>query len=76
MTPNGDEVASERAKAALHAVADDCAADFLGDGEADALLRIAVLAVADQKDETGGRRAPSGVRCQEVRAFPENRWRV
>ena len=40
----GQDFAGERAEAALHAVADDRAADLLGDGEADAHRRIAVAA--------------------------------
>ena len=34
--------------------------------------RIAVLAIADEKDEARRRRAPTGVRSEEVRAFPED----
>ena len=67
MPPVGQDFARERAEAALHAVADDRAADLLGDGEADALGRIAVAAIADEQDETRRRRAPAGVGGEEIR---------
>jgi len=47
------DFAGERSKPPLHPVADDRSADLLGDGEADALGRIAVGAVADQQNEAG-----------------------
>ena len=49
----GKIIAGERAQAALETVAHDCAADFLGDGEAYAHGRIAVIAAAELKDKTG-----------------------
>ena len=61
--------AGEGTEAALHAIADDGAADFLGDGETDSLGRVAVLAVSDEQDESRGCRAPAGVRSEEIRAF-------
>ena len=67
----GKDLAGQRAEAPLHAVADDRAADLLGDGEADALDRIAVLAVADEQDEAGRRRAPAGVGGEEIGALAE-----
>ena len=60
------------AEAALQAVADDGSADLLADREADALQGIAVLAIANEKDESRRRRAPAGVRSEKVRALPEN----
>ena len=66
------QLAGERAEAPLHAIADDGLADLLADGEADALQWIAVLAIADEKDEARRRRAPSGVRSEEVRALSKD----
>jgi len=72
MTANGHDFASERPETALHAVADDGLADLLADGESDALRGIAVVAVADEEDESRHRRAPTGVRSEKVRAFAED----
>src|SRR5436190_23570857 len=52
----------KRTEAALHAVADDGAADLPGHGKADAHRWIGILAVADQEDETGCRRALPAIR--------------
>jgi len=65
----GYELARQRAKAPLHAVADDGAADLLGNCEADAHRWVRILAVADEQDETGHRRAQAAVRGDEVRAL-------
>ncbi|MGZ2411010.1 hypothetical protein ACUXST_000407 [Sphingomonas sp. F9_3S_D5_B_2] len=65
------DLASEGAEAALHAVADDCAADLLGHGEADADRRIGVLAIPYEQDEAGRRRTPAAVGGQEVSPFTE-----
>ena len=72
MTARRYDFPRKLAKAALHAVAHDGAADLLADGETDALERIAVLTVADEEDEGRSRRAPSGVRSEEIRALAEN----
>ncbi len=64
-----NNLAGELAEAALHAVAHDCAADLLGDGEADAHRRVRILAVADEEDEAGGGHAPAAVRGEEIGAF-------
>ena len=64
-----EHFAGERAEAPLHAVADDGVADFLGDGDAGAHLRVVVAAVADEEHEAGGRRAPAGVGGEEVGAL-------
>jgi len=64
-----DELTGQSTEAPLHPVADDGATDFLGDGETDPLGRVAILPVADEKDESGRRRAPAGVRSEEVRAL-------
>ena len=66
----GQDFAGERAEAALHAVADDRAADLLGDGEADAHGRIAVIArsrTSRTKPGMAARRA--GVGGQEIGAL-------
>jgi hypothetical protein len=66
-----DKLSGESAEAPLHAVADDGPADLLGDRETDPLGRVAVLPVADEQDESGRRRAPAGVRSEEVLAFAD-----
>lgn len=63
------KLAGERAKAPLHAVADDRIADLPGDGEADPDQVVAVAARADLEDEAGGRDAPAAVRGEEVGAL-------
>ena len=63
------QLAGEGAKAPLHAIADDGAADLLGHGKADADAWIVVLAVADQQDEAGRSGSPAAVSSQEIRAF-------
>jgi hypothetical protein len=63
----GNQFAGECPESALHPVADDRAANLLGDCEADSLQRIAILAVANEEHESGHRRAPSGVRSEEIR---------
>jgi hypothetical protein len=65
----GHDFTSERAKAALHAVADDCAADLLGDGEADAHRLVLIFAITNQQDEAGGGRALAAVRGKKVGAL-------
>ena len=62
----------QRPQATFHPVADDGAADLLGDGEPDANGFVAIGAVADQQDESGRGRAPTGVRSKKIRAFAEN----
>jgi hypothetical protein len=63
------KLAGERPEATLHAVADDSAADLLGDSEADTHLRIAILAVADEQDETGRARPQPAIRGEKVRSL-------
>jgi hypothetical protein len=65
----GHDLSSKRAKATLHAITDDGAADLAGDSEADAHRRVGVGSVADEKDEAGRRRALAGVRGEEVGAL-------
>jgi hypothetical protein len=64
-----DNLSGKRPEAALHSVANDCATDFLRDGEADAHRAVRILPVADEQDEAGSRRAEPGVRRQEVGAL-------
>jgi hypothetical protein len=66
------DFAGEFTEAALHAIPHDGAADLLADGESDALGGIAVLTIADEKDKARRRSAPTGVRSEEVRAFPKD----
>ena len=63
------DLSGKGAEAALHAVADDRAADFLGDGEAHAHRRVRILAVTDEQDEAGRGQAPAAVRGNEVGAL-------
>ncbi len=67
-----DDLARKLPEAPLHAVAHDGVADFLAHRIADPLQRIAVLAVTDEEDKTRCRRAPTGVRSKEIRAFAED----
>ncbi len=71
MAVGRDDLAGKRPEAPLHSVADNSAADFLGNGEAGAHLRVVVGAVADQKHKSSGRRAPAGVGGEEVCALPD-----
>ena len=63
-----NDLAGQRTKTPLHAVADHGAADLARDGEADAHRRVHVLAVADEKDEAGRRRALAGIGGKEIGA--------
>lgn len=72
----GNDFAGERSHPPLHPVSNDGVADLAGDRESDSYLRVAVVPVTDQKDESGGRGAPSGVRREEVRAFLDYRERL
>ena len=66
---NGREnLTGKRAKAALHAVAHDRAADLLRDGDADADGRVTVLAWTDQQDKAGHGCPLAGIRREEIRA--------
>ena len=67
-----DNLSGEGAKSPLHPVADDRAADFPGDGEANAHAQIRILAVADEQDEAGCRCAQLVVRGEEVAALLED----
>jgi hypothetical protein len=66
-----DDLASERSKAPLHPVAHDGSADFFGDCETDAHRGVAILALADQQNESGRGRPLAAVGRDEVRALAE-----
>ena len=71
-TVGGHDFARELPQPPLHPVAGHGVADLAADREADPNPGVAVTAIADEEDETGSRRAPTGVRSEEVRAFPKN----
>jgi hypothetical protein len=62
------KLAGERPKAPLHPVADHRSADLLRNRETNPHRRVPILAVADQQDEAGHRRAPAAIRGQEISA--------
>jgi len=66
-----NEIAGKRPEAALHTVADDCAADLLGNGKADAHRWVLVGAIADQQDEAGGRGSLAFIGGKEIRALAD-----
>lgn len=72
MAARRKNLARKLTEAALHAIADDRIADLLADGEPDALDVVAVLPIAHEQDKARRRRAPSGVRSEEIRAFAED----
>ena len=65
----GKDFAGEGAQPPLHPVAYDGPANLFRDREADAHLRVGIVAVADEEHESGSRGAPAGVRRKEIRAF-------
>jgi hypothetical protein len=67
----GQEFSGKGAKAALHSVANDCAADLLGNGEADAHCAIAIIALAHKKDEAGHGGTPAAIGGEEISAPAE-----
>ena len=67
----GDQFTGQCAEAPLHPVADDRAADLLGDGEADAHRGVRILAVADEEQEAGCGNALAAVGGDEIRALGE-----
>jgi len=66
------DFAGERAKTPLHAVADNRAADFLGDREADSDCGVIVLAVANEEDETGRGCSLAPIGSKKVRTLPNS----
>ena len=68
-TANRQEFPGEGAQAPLHPVADDGAADLLGNGVTDTNGLVAISAVADQQDKSGRGCASAGVGRQEICAF-------
>ncbi len=71
MAVGRDDLAGKRPESPFHSVADNRAADFLGNGEAGAHLRVVIGAITDQKHESSGRRAPAGVGGEEVGSLPD-----
>ena len=65
----GEGVADQRAEAALHAIAHNGVADFLGHREADADGGIVIAPLADEQDEAGQGGAPAAVGGKEVGAL-------
>lgn len=72
MAPYRDDFAGESTKTAFHAIAGNGAADLLGDGKADALNGLSVLAVTDEEDESRHCRALAGVCGKKIRPFFED----
>ena len=66
---DGHDLAGKRAKTALHSIANDGAANFLGDGDAHANGWIQILAVADQENEARRRHSLAGIGGKEVGAL-------
>jgi hypothetical protein len=64
-----DDLAGEGTEPALHAVADDRSADFLGDGESHAHRRIRIPAIADEQDKSRSRDTTAAIRGKEVGAL-------
>jgi hypothetical protein len=60
--------AGKRAKPALHAVANDCTADLLGDSEADTDRGIVIRTWPDKEHETRHGHAPARIRGKEFSA--------
>jgi hypothetical protein len=71
MAAHRNDLPGKFAETALHLIANDCATNLFADSEADALRWIAVTPIADEQDEPRCRRAPAGVRSEEIRAFPK-----
>jgi hypothetical protein len=67
-----EQFARQSTKPPLHPVTDNRTADLLRDGKADALGGVAVGTIADEQHESRARRAPAGVRREEIRAFTKN----
>ena len=72
MASGRDDLARKLAEATLHAVANHGVADLLAHRIANPLQRIAVFPVTNEKDKTRRRRAPTGVRSEEIRALAED----
>ena len=67
-----NQLARKLTETAPHAIAHDGVSDLLADGIANSLERIAVLPVTDEEDKARRRRAPTGIRSEEVRTLPKN----
>jgi len=69
----GQQLARERAEPALHSVADNRVADFLGDGDAETHDRIVIAPRPDDQHETGHGRPPAAIGRQKIRAARKHR---
>ena len=65
----GKGFANQRAKATLHAVANDRIADLLRHGVTDTDKVVVIAALANEQDEAGRRRALAAVGGKEVGAL-------
>ena len=72
---DGKDLAGKHSKPTLHPIADDGAADLLGDGDAEAHRGIAILPLTHEQDETGHGRAAAAIGGQEVGAAGKRRRR-
>ena len=63
------DLAGERAETALHTIANDSAADLLGDRKADANGGIRIFPIANQQDEARRRCALAGIGGNEISAL-------
>jgi len=66
-----DDLPSERAEASFYPVAYDRTADLFCDSEANAHLRIRVLAITDKQDKTRSGGAQAAVRGNEISALAD-----
>ena len=62
-------IASERAKSALHPIANDCIADLLGDREANAHGWIVILTRTNKQNESRHGCALAAIGGKEIRAL-------
>ncbi len=67
-----NELSGKRPEAALHAVAHDRSADFLGDREADANGGVAVVAAMHEEDEARSSDSFAAIGGEEIGALAEN----
>jgi hypothetical protein len=67
----GDDLARERPKPPLHAIADHGAADLLRDGKTHSHRHIRILPIADEQNKAGSGRAQAAVRGNEIGALAD-----
>ena len=68
----GDELVGKRSETALHPVADDRAANFPGDREADPNGRVSVVAPTNEENEAWCSDPLARVRGKEIAALAKN----